>query len=247
MWWMLKNHNPSGFGGPINNLQDWNFERFARYLAEVADHFKTHFDIEFTSVEPFNEPASWWWQPLGTQEGCYFDASLQAWIVGHLAQELAARPRLQRLEITASDENEYSEALKTWKTFSHAKTPQKANAQALVKKVNVHGYQYNSNDRQNLYDAVGTKTLWNSEYADGTGSGLDMATNMTLDFKWLHPTAWCYWQLVDETDGWGLLQGNLRAAQPTLERVEMKYFALAHFSRHIQPGMLILACGDCAT
>jgi galactan endo-1,6-beta-galactosidase len=68
-----------------------------------------------------------------------------------------------------------------------------------------------------------------------------MATNMCLDFRWLHPTAWVYWQVMDPSAGWGLIRydgGSLQAGA-----VETKLYVLAQFTRHVRPGMRILGAG----
>merc|ERR1712186_124620 len=39
MWWMCKNHNPSGDENE-NNLDDKYHHTFAKYLATVAEYFK---------------------------------------------------------------------------------------------------------------------------------------------------------------------------------------------------------------
>eukprot|EP00927_Polykrikos_kofoidii_P043545 TRINITY_DN37618_c0_g1_i1.p1 TRINITY_DN37618_c0_g1~~TRINITY_DN37618_c0_g1_i1.p1 ORF type:complete len:503 (-),score=75.38 TRINITY_DN37618_c0_g1_i1:63-1571(-) len=243
MWWMCKNQNPAGGGD--NNLQDWNFRSFAQYLATVVKRFKDDLGIQFTSVEPFNEPSTHWSKD-GIQEGCHFDPALQAWIVGCLAEELRAR-HLDAVALTASDEWGCSKGLKSWNDFKSAPTPNGTCPQKLVEKVNVHGYEYDSMDRASFYHAVAGRKLWLSEYGDWDGSGIDMAKRITLDLKWLRPTAWCYWQLVDETIGWGLLRGRLNSEAPALVSVEKKYFVMAHYTRHLRPGMCLIRCEDALT
>ena len=34
---------------------------------------------------------------------------------------------------------------------------------------------------------------------------MSLASNLNLDMRWLHPTAWVYWQVLDDTGGWGLV------------------------------------------
>ena len=65
-----------------------------------------------------------------------------------------------------------------------------------------------------------------------------------LDFSQLHPTAWAYWQAIDWR-GWGLWDGNVTVG--TIGAPTQKYFALAHFTRHIRPGMMILDGGSNCT
>ena len=33
---------------------------------------------------------------------------------------------------------------------------------------------------------------------------MSLASNLNLDLRWLHPTAWVYWQVLDG-GGWGLV------------------------------------------
>eukprot|EP00928_Gymnodinium_smaydae_P027983 TRINITY_DN21470_c2_g1_i1.p1 TRINITY_DN21470_c2_g1~~TRINITY_DN21470_c2_g1_i1.p1 ORF type:complete len:557 (+),score=110.71 TRINITY_DN21470_c2_g1_i1:93-1763(+) len=240
MWWMCGNHNPCGANAGGNNLMENNFVPFARYLAITARYFKDNLGIKFTSVEPFNEPQSTWWTANGTQEGCHFDTKLQAWILGQLANELNAQGLFGSLPITASDENRYDQAVKAWKDFAKFPTSRGETAQQLVSKVNVHGYQYQGN-REALRKAVGPeKTIWQSEFGENDGTGLWMASCLISDMKFLRNSGWCYWQLVDEVPGWGLIQGTTRAKNPTIVKVETKFLVLAHYSRHIRPGMTIL-------
>lgn len=114
MWWSCTNHNPSGNdNGALDNLQSWNYDQHAAYLATVAQQFPSRFGVAFDSVEAFNEPISNWWKASGTQEGCHFDHSTQETVANLLRTELDARG-LSNLVVAASDENQYDEALATW-------------------------------------------------------------------------------------------------------------------------------------
>lgn len=117
MWWMCRNHNPSG--GPLGepNLPRENFQRHARCLATVARYALDHWGIRFTSAEPFNEPSSIQsWHAEGTQEGCVILFDGQEPIIGYLRQELDARD-LAAVDIMASDETNVDLADITWRSF----------------------------------------------------------------------------------------------------------------------------------
>ena len=237
LWWMCRNHNPSGAdNGAEDNLQPSSQRRHAVYLAAIAKHAADHWGIKFDSVEAFNEPIAAWWNSHGTQEGCHFDAATQAVVIAALREELDGHG-LSKIKVAASDENTYDDALRTWNSFSPA-------VKAQVGRVNVHGYQYGGGRRDLLLGAVMLKELWNSEYGEGDGSGLSLAANLALDLRYLHPTAWCYWQPLDG-NGWGLVQSDLSRAQ--IGPVNPKYFVLAQYSRHIRPGMTLLDTGDDST
>src|SRR5690606_33675809 len=66
-----------------------------------------------------------------------------------------------------------------------------------------------------------------------------------LDFTWLRPSAWVYWQAVDGTPGWGFLHASFDSdrKEGTLGVVEPKFWVMAQYSRHIQPGMRIIDSG----
>ncbi|HEU5474650.1 MAG TPA: glycoside hydrolase [Actinophytocola sp.] len=232
MWWMCLNHNPSGAANGGNNLQSWNYRQHAAHLAEVALRARTSWGVTFRTVDPFNEPAANWWRADGTQEGCHIDPAIQRTILAHLRTELNQRG-LSGTMISASDETNYDVARATWASFD-------ATTRGLVNQLNVHGYQGSGGRRDLLYNdarAAG-KILWNSETGDNDGTGLSMARNILLDFRWLHPTAWVFWQVMDPTPAWALIhydQGTLQSGA-----VQPKLFVLAQFSRHIRPGMRIL-------
>ncbi|WP_328427414.1 glycoside hydrolase [Streptomyces sp. NBC_00443] len=236
MWWMCSNHNPSGAAGGGNNLQTWNYRQHASHLAATALHARNNWGVNFATVDPFNEPASTWWTATGTQEGCHLDPAVQAAVLPYMRSELDSRG-LTGIRIAASDETNYDTARSTWGSFG-------TSTKALVSQVNVHGYQGSNGRRDLLYTDVVTtsgKKLWNSETGDSDGTGLTMASNLCYDFRWLHPTAWCYWQVMDPSTGWAMIAYDANTLQPTT--IQPKYYVMAQFSRHIRPGMRILDTG----
>ncbi len=200
MWWMRLNHNPSGASDGGNNLQSWNYRQHASHLAAVALYAKNNWGVNFSSVDAFNEPSSNWWTATGTQEGCHMDATVQAAVLPYLRSELDKRGLTGTL-VSASDETNYDLARTTWNSFS-------STTKAQVNRVNVHGYQGSGGRRDLLYTDVVTtagKRLWYSETGDSDATGLTLASNLCLDFRWLHPTAWVYWQVMDPSTGWAMI------------------------------------------
>ncbi|MGZ3145766.1 glycoside hydrolase [Lentzea chajnantorensis] len=241
-WWMCANHNPSGAADAnSDNLQTWNQRTHAAHLAEVARQFRDRWGVTFRTISPFNEPASDYWSATGRQEGCHFDPATQRVVLQHLRQEMNARG-LTGMRIAASDETSYDAARSTWAAFD-------ATTRSVVDQLNVHGYQGSGGRRDLLHtDARSAgKVLWNSEYGDADGTGLSMASNLCLDWRWLHPTAWCFWQVMDPTPAWALISYD----PVTLEAgaVQNKLHVLAQFTRHIRPGMRIVSAstGNAAT
>lgn len=235
MWWMCSNHNPAGADNGGNNLQSWNYQDHALYLATIALYAKNNWGINFESVDPFNEPAASWWKgTTGTQEGCHVDASIQSTIIPYMRSQLNSKG-LSSVIVAASDESLYDQAISTWNTLS-------STAKSAVARINVHGYQYGGGARDTLYSLASAagKKLWNSEYGESDATGNQLASNLLLDFRWLRPTGWVYWQAIDG-GGWGLIDGDNDAK--TLGSAGQKYFVLAQFARHIRPGMRILDGG----
>ncbi len=235
-WWMLTNRNPSGAPGNGVNLDPAHHADFAYYLATIARRARDHWGLAFTTVSPFNEPSSGYWKGDGKQEGSNLPPSLQAKLLPMLRTELD-RQGLRELPIAASDETSYKQALDTWKQLP-------PEARAVVAQVNVHGYQHRKGPRAELAAAVAAdKTrLWNSEYGDSKADGLELAHNLHLDFQLLRPSAWCYWQPLDTSLGWSFIQFD--AADRRLLAVTPKLYVMAHYSRHLRPGMELLDSSD---
>ncbi|HEV2693588.1 MAG TPA: glycoside hydrolase [Verrucomicrobiae bacterium] len=237
MWWMCNNHNPSGASsGSSDNLQSRNYHQHAVYLATVAKYAQDNWGVTFNSVEPFNEPIANWWTASGTQEGCHFVTATQASVIGYLRNELDNRG-LNFMKIAASDENTYDSAISTWNSLN-------ATVRGQVDMVATHGYQYANGRRDLLCTAVAGKKLWDSEYGDSDSSGISLASNLNLDFRWLHPSGWCYWQALDR-GGWGLIQSN--PGGNYIGPANRKYFVLAQYTRHIRPEMTIIDGGEANT
>ncbi|GKT42944.1 endo-beta-1,6-galactanase [Colletotrichum spaethianum] len=234
MWWMTSNHNPSGDAKGGENIQSWNTAQHAVYLANIAKYAKDNWNITFESVEPLNEPSADWWKADGTQEGCHIDISTQASIIGSLRSELNDRG-LQGAFISASDENTYDQAVKTLKSLGD-------DALNNIGRINVHGYQYGDGDRAGVLQIAVDRglRLWNSEYGENDATGQQLVSNLIQDFRWLKPTGWVYWQVLDG-GGWGVIDADNDAG--TVGAANQKYFVLAQFSRHIRDGMQILDGG----
>ncbi|GKT65671.1 glycoside hydrolase family 30 protein [Colletotrichum tofieldiae] len=234
MWWMTKNHNPSGSADGSENIQSWNLAQHAVYMATIAKYAKDNWGITFESVEPFNEPTANWWKADGTQEGCHIDVATQATIINALRTELNNRG-LNSMTIAASDESYYDQAVTTLNGLGNA-------ALKNVARINVHGYQYANGKRDQVFSLSSARglRLWNSEYGENDATGERLVSNLLLDFRWLKPTGWVYWQVLDG-GGWGVIDADNEAG--TLGSANQKYFVFAQFARHIREGMRILDGG----
>jgi len=246
MWWMLRNRNPSGGAGfGEENLLPGHEALHAKYLATVAEYAENNWNITFRSISPFNEPSLLAWAEdfeYNTQEGCNFNASSQTAVIKGLRQELQERGL--GTAIHASDENTIDQAFESW-------TAVPDRYRILVDGVNVHGYRDEQGagaDRasalyKDAYRHYG-KSLWLSEYGGDDTDGLTTARHLLSDLDRLRPSAWVYWQVLDQ-GGWGLIRADID--NRTVEGVSPKHFVLAQFTRHIRPGMIMLDGGGTET
>ena len=252
-WWMCDNHSASGGTAPvISNLQSWNHDQFARYLATVVKYARDHWNIDVRYVEPFNEPTPGVWlfyipdHGYANQEGCNFAYPVQTSIINSLHDALGNAGLLPTVGIAASDETGVGEALATVTAFA-ASTDQPFNK---ISKINVHGYSgtdtspYRGTLRPNLRNsarmAAPNAKLWMSEFGDGDSSGMTMATSIMLDMTELQASAWVQWQVIDPS--WGFFAGPDRGG--VIGAVYAKYYVFAQFSRHVRQGCRIIGSSD---
>lgn len=242
-WWMTVNHASAGADkkGTIDNLQSWNYEQFAFYLATVVSHFQSNFGLTFDYVEPFNEPMAEWWVFPKNQEGCHFTLATQKSVLKFLRAQLDSRG-LQGVGVSASDENNPQQAYSTLQTLAAA-----SDVLSAFTKVNTHGYDggtdpYRGTYRGPLKTLVQQKgkKLWDSEYGESDASGLSLAESIGLDINDMGVSAFVYWQALD-SGGWGLVQSN--PGDNWIGGANPKYYVLAHYSRHIRSGMKIISSG----
>mmetsp|Transcript_78960 Transcript_78960/g.231782 ORF Transcript_78960/g.231782 Transcript_78960/m.231782 type:complete len:686 (+) Transcript_78960:95-2152(+) len=69
-------------------------------------------------------------------------------------------------------------------------------------------------------------------------TGLQLARVIIMDIKWLQPSMWATWQMMDRSSSWGLIKGS--PTQRNVDGATGGFFVYAQFTRHIRPGMKIL-------
>ncbi len=255
-WWMTVEKSSCG-----GQLQAWNQHDFATYLATVVKKAKTDWNVTVDSVEAFNEPAAGWWTYPKNQEGCNIVPPVQATILGYLRQELNARG-LQGVSIAASDENAMSQGVSTLnylKTHTTTVNGTQTVAANLIDTVDVHSYNgldawTDNSVRTALHQAAGTKTVSASEFGDPDGGGMTLAQMISCDINVLRARSWHYWQVIEPSSGWGLVnaQYDAPADQTSTSRgapkwVYTKYYTFAQFTRFLRPGMMVFGTNDINT
>jgi O-glycosyl hydrolase len=201
--------------GGVNNatseqLPVASMDAFARYLARVADELEAAHGIEVDTIDPFNEPNTNYWStavgddPLrptgGRQEGMHVGPARQAQMIQALDAVLAEPGTTTDAAISAMDETNPGTFATNWNAYS----PQ---VRDLVGQMNVHSYSQGSSLAvRDLSKAADTR-LWMSEVEGSWGgswnphsmaNGLGLAQHITADLRDLDPSAWVFWQPVED-------------------------------------------------
>ena len=242
-----------------NNLREDAYDDFARYLADVADHFDKEWGIRFQSLSPMNEPnTSYWGAFSNKQEGCHFDpGERQSRILTALAAQLAEKG-LTDIQISGTDETSIDTQALSLSQLSEE-------ALAVISRVDTHTYGGSGREFLRNQTLNRGKNLWMSEVDGGDtlgrnagemGAGLWLAQRIADDLNGLTPSAWILWQVIDShicREGYlgrrdtGMVNtagGYWGTAVADHDRQEliltMKYYVLGQFTRYIRPGSRLI-------
>ncbi len=204
-WWMTVSGCVAGSPSAVSdNLSPQMYDSFAQYLVDVCMHYKEEYDIEFASLDPFNEPMSEFWYQNGSQEGCHFDVSSQIAFVRTLYSALKASGL--STVISAPDENSVEQSIEDILAY------RKAGVLSMVGQWNTHSYEGTKKSKErlaHLCDSLDIQ-LWQSETGNsghGLMGNLRMAQRLVDDIRYLRPAVWCDWQYVEQNyDQWSLVK-----------------------------------------
>lgn len=222
-----------------DNLRPEYYDEFAHYLVDVCKHYKDVYDIEFKTLEPFNEPKSDYWYANGTQEGCHFDYNSQIAFIRVLTPIL--RQSGLSTVISASDETSVAHSAEGFMQYKDA------GILPMIGQWNTHTYSATNADRSRLAQLAHEAgiPLWMSETGDG-GFGirgnLKLAQRLINDMRLLQPQAWIDWQYMEEdNDQWCTVRGNFK--NQSYAKVK-NYYVRQQCSRFIKGGYGIVTT-DC--
>lgn len=238
-----------------DNLREGFEKPFAAYLARVVDELQQRHGIVFRTLSPVNEPNTTYWYAANRQEGTRWSPERQAMIIDTVYEALAAR-ELETV-IAAPDETNSHLFLVDWAAWP-------GETRARIGQLNVHSYgTVHQTGVRDIARFAGIR-LWMSENDtplekdpenfEGMASALAFAEHIVMDLKRLEPSAWVFWQAVEDLSArngrpgsnWGLVKADLRAAAngPHPVYVTRKYWAMAQFSRFIRPGYRLIPVND---
>lgn len=260
-----------GFDSNADQLKPGSIEDFAAYVVGATERLEDAHGIDVDTVDPFNEPnTNYWGTQLGAdgnptggrQEGAHMGPGLQQQVIPALADAIGGSTT--GAAISAMDETNPGRFATNWNAYPDAVRDQ-------VSQLNVH--TYGTGQRTTVRDiAKGEdKPLWMSEVGGSwstTGqdfesmeSGLGSAHQIVDDLRELEPSAWVFWQPVEDYDNmapggespeggnWGEIQIPFSCtAQDTLETCPIytntKYWVTQNFTHYITPGDRLIGVDD---
>ncbi|MDC2950728.1 glycoside hydrolase [Streptomyces heilongjiangensis] len=246
-----------GFDANTDQIRADRVDEFATYLVRVTEELEKAHGIDFDTIAPLNEPNTNYWgtqigangQPTGgRQEGAHAGPALQQKVVRALDKALDGARTDAR--ISAMDETNPTIFTQNWNAYD-------ASARAAVPQLNVHTYGTGMRTSARDIAKGADKKLWMSEVEGtwGTGTdftgmepGLGIATRMVDDIRELEPSAWVFWQPIEDSipqaaagKNWGSIHVPFNCtATDTLEtcpiRANSKFHTIRNFTHHIRPG-----------
>ncbi|MET9630364.1 glycoside hydrolase [Lentzea sp. NPDC006480] len=257
-----------GFDANTDQIRRDRVDDFATYLARVTQQLERAHGIKFDTLAPLNEPNTNYWgtqlgadgQPTGgRQEGAHAGPELQQEVL------LAARRALDRLKsktkVSAMDETNPGTFVRNWNGYGPARD--------VIDQLNVHTYGTGQRtSARDIAKGAGEK-LWMSEVegtwgngtTDYTGMepGLGMATRMLEDIRELEPSAWVFWQPIEDAipqqaagKNWGSIHipFNCKAtdtAETCPIKTNSKFDTIRNFTHFVRPGDRFVKTDDPST
>lgn len=253
-----------GFDSSADQLRADRVEDFVAYLVGVVERLEEAHGIDVATLDPFNEPNTDYWgttlgpdgEPTGgRQEGAHIGPELQQRVITALADALAEAD--VDPGIAAMDETNPTRFAENWASYP-------PEVRELVDQLNVHTYGTGGRTAVRDLARAADRPLWMSEVEGDWGTtggqdfetmstGLGLARHIVDDLRQLEPTAWVFWQPVEDYDNmapggespeggnWGSIQLPFSCGpEDTLEscpiRTNTKFDTARNFTHHIRPG-----------
>ncbi|TDC23333.1 ricin-type beta-trefoil lectin domain protein [Streptomyces sp. 8K308] len=275
-WFMtVSGYVSGGFDSSADQLRTDSVDDFAAYLVGAVDRLERAHGIDVDTIDPFNEPNTPYWgtrlgedgEPVGgRQEGAHMGPELQQQVIRALAEELDSRGTRTDAVIAAMDETNPGTFARNWAAYP-------SEVRELVEQLNVHTYGTGSRTTVRDLAKAAETPLWMSEVEGDWGDGQDfesmqpglgLARHMVDDLRELEPSAWVFWQPVEDYDNmrpggeserggnWGSIQLSFSCTEEdTLEScpiyTNQKFNTARNFTHYIEPGDRLVQVDDPAS
>ncbi|CAI5534024.1 unnamed protein product, partial [Closterium sp. Naga37s-1] len=261
-WWMTVSGDTAGAEQYKCNLKPEYFQAYTEYQASVIEHYRTHWNVTFSTMNPANEALEGWWIQGAKGEGCNFNPQEMSTLI----QLLTATLKKRKLPTKVAGFDSFVGA-----TLRYAyKFP--AAVKAGLFRFNVHGYippPPNTTDTRQYMEGVMVgmhrmatglgKEVWMSEVGPMWVTGNDVgvmlftARQIVQAVNIMGASAWTFWQAVSAIVGtnpdyflkWGLLairhyRLNDTEVKPLDLVISKKLYMLQQFVRGAPRGSLPL-------
>ncbi|GAA1194487.1 RICIN domain-containing protein [Streptomyces hebeiensis] len=270
-WFMTESGYVSGnFDAGSDQLRADRVDDFAAYLTGAVERLEKAHKIDVDTLDPFNEPNTSYWgttlgpdgEPVGgRQEGAHIGPELQQKVISALRKELDGSRT--DASVSAMDETNPTTFARNWSAYPAAVRDQ-------VDQLNVHTYGTGGRTTVRDIAKAADKPLWMSEVEGDWGDGQDfedmrpglgLARHIVDDLRELEPSAWLFWQPVEDYDNmkpggesgkggnWGSVQVPFSCtSEDTLEscpvRTNTKFDTARNFTHFIRPGDRLVKVDD---
>lgn len=223
--------------GESENIAPENYEAFAVYVMDVAEHFVEQ-GIPVAFLSPINEPQ---WDWFEGQEGCHYEPGKIAQVYRAFLEELEKRPLLEKVELSGPESGE-------WKGEATSYTSAILNDSILrehFKTIDNHSYWTDTASKvafRNWMDAkypeVKLRMSEWCEMVNGSDVTMDSAFHLaevlSEDLRILNVVSWQNW--VGVAPG-GYRDGLIYVNQEkkTLNPIK-RLWAYGNYSKFIRPG-----------
>lgn len=233
-----------------NNLAPENYEAFAQYVLDVAEHFKSE-GLPIKFISPINEP-QYDWDDVGpghvwAQEGCHYDNKAILNVLKVFVNKIGERSGLRGVEICAPDGGSWNDDTLA---FSQMIMKDKTLGSYFTA-IDNHSYWSETGSKKNFKAGIEKVSpdvkLRESEWCEMTnGRDLSMDSALTLastvyeDMTILDCVSWQYWIAVscyDYRDGLIYTDASGNNVQ-----VPKRLWSLGNYSRYIDRGYTRIDC-----
>ena len=250
---MTINGETAGSVAGVSNILEDRYADFVDYFLTITDHFINE-GIPVKYISPVNEPQWDWGGDWVGQEGCHYDTDQLIKLLELFAKELDARKLDVKLMVPESGEigkmnDEYFDLLGKNKIIapkigSYAYHSYWSDT-SLKKKLEF-GIARNKNIKNASVDMTEWCELPCSHDVNDIDAALLMARVIANDFYFENCNSWSNWVAVNHSgnnsEGKNLSDGLFYSTDRNYDEVRptVRYAALAHFSRFIPTGSVLL-------